>query len=98
MVLAVALIRNNDPGYKDWPMGLGTPPSENARTMSGVFGRIALICSLSHFADEIPDVYATAIPFPDTASTMDHVIGFFLHGTVLRIRLQTRIAVHSFRA
>jgi hypothetical protein len=38
-------------------MGLDTPPSENALTMSGVFGRIALICSLAHFEDEIPDVY-----------------------------------------
>lgn len=57
MLLAVALIRNNDPDRKDWPMGLDTPPSENALTMSGVFGRIALICSLSHFDDEIPDVY-----------------------------------------
>ncbi|MDO9560913.1 MAG: hypothetical protein Q7J60_04770 [Bradyrhizobium sp.] len=57
MVLAVALTRNNDPAHRDWPMGLDTPPSENALTMSGVFGRIALICSLAHFADDIPSVY-----------------------------------------
>jgi hypothetical protein len=57
MLLAVALIHNNDPEHKDWPMGLDTPPSENALTMSGVFGRVALVCSLSHFADDIPDTY-----------------------------------------
>lgn len=57
MLLAVALTRNNDPTHRDWPMGLDTPPSENALTMSGVFGRIALICSLAHFANDIPDVY-----------------------------------------
>ena len=56
-MLAVALTRNNDPTHRDWPMGLDTPPSENALTMSGVFGRIALICSLAHFANDIPDVY-----------------------------------------
>ena len=39
MMLGVALIRNNDPGRKDWPMGLDTPVGENALTMSGVFGR-----------------------------------------------------------
>lgn len=57
MVLAIALIRNNDPDHRDWPMGLDTPPSENALTMSEVFGRIALICSLAQFEAEIPDVY-----------------------------------------
>jgi hypothetical protein len=57
MTLAVALVNNNDPGFKDWPMGLDTPPSENATTMSGVFGRIALICSFSRFSEAIPDVY-----------------------------------------
>ncbi|MDH2342734.1 hypothetical protein [Bradyrhizobium sp. SSUT77] len=57
MLLAVALTHSNDPDFNDWPMGLDTPPSENALTMSGVFGRVALICSLAEFADEIPDVY-----------------------------------------
>jgi hypothetical protein len=57
MLLAIALIHSNDPEFKDWPMGLDTPSGESALTMSGVFGRVALICSLSRFADEIPDVY-----------------------------------------
>jgi hypothetical protein len=55
MVLAIALAHSND--RNEWPMGLDTPVSENALTMSGVFGRVALICSLSQFADIIPDVY-----------------------------------------
>jgi hypothetical protein len=57
MLLAIALVHKNDPAHRDWPMGLDTPPSENALTMSGVFGRIALICSLAQFDDEIPNVY-----------------------------------------
>lgn len=57
MVLAVALTHHNDLDRRDWPMGLDTPVGESALTMSGVFGRIALICSLSRFAGEIPDVY-----------------------------------------
>ena len=57
MLLAVTLTHSNDPAFKDWPMGLDTPPSENALTMSGVFGRVALICSVANFADDIPDIY-----------------------------------------
>ena len=75
MLLAVALIRNNDPNHKDWPMGLDTPPSENALTMSGVFGRLALICSLSQFADAIPDVYGK---FQFGASAVDRASKVFL--------------------
>jgi hypothetical protein len=53
LVLAIALARANDDGHTDWPMGLDTPVSENAITMSGVFRRVAMIVSLARFADAI---------------------------------------------
>lgn len=58
LVLAIALARSNDQGYTDWPLGLDSPPSENAITMSGVFRRVALIVSLARFADEIHPAFS----------------------------------------
>lgn len=58
MVLAVSRIKSNDEGFEDWPLGLDMPPSElSAMCMSGVFGRIALICSLAAFAELIPEEF-----------------------------------------
>ena len=57
LVLAVAAADANDPGFKDWPLGLDTPLSENAIHMSAVFGEIALMSSLQEFADVIPGVF-----------------------------------------
>lgn len=57
LLLAIATCHANDPGFDDWPLGLDTPPGENAITMSGVFKRVAIITSLADFADQIPDVY-----------------------------------------
>jgi hypothetical protein len=57
LLLAVAMCHANDDGFLDWPLGLDTPPSENAIHMSGVFGRTAIITSLVDFADDIPEVY-----------------------------------------
>jgi hypothetical protein len=57
MLLAVATGNANDPGEDDWPLGLDTPPGEDAITMSGVFRRVSIVTSLSDFADLIPDVY-----------------------------------------
>jgi hypothetical protein len=57
MLLAMATCHANDPGYEDWPLGLDTPPGEDAITVSGVFGRLAIITSLVDFSDQIPDVF-----------------------------------------
>jgi hypothetical protein len=57
LVLAVALANENDEGHDDWPMGLDTPASSDAITMSGVFRRVALIVSLSRFADKIHEAF-----------------------------------------
>lgn len=61
LVLAIALARANDDGYTDWPMGLDTPVSENAITMTGVFRRVAIIVSLARFADAIHPAFAKYI-------------------------------------
>jgi hypothetical protein len=68
MVLALATLRANDPGFEDWPLGIDTPPGEDAITMSGVFRRVAIITSLTQFADEIPDTFGKYLfgkPPPD---------------------------------
>lgn len=57
LVLAVATSHANDPGFSDWPLGLDTPPGEDAITMSGVFKKVAILTSLVDFVDEIPDVF-----------------------------------------
>jgi hypothetical protein len=57
LLLAVATCHANDPGFKDWPLGLDPPPGEDAIHMSGVFGEIALITTLAEFAHAIPDVF-----------------------------------------
>jgi hypothetical protein len=57
MLLAMATCHANDPGFSDWPLGIDTPPGEDAITMSGVFRRVAIITSLVDFADDIPDVF-----------------------------------------
>jgi hypothetical protein len=57
LVLAIATCRANDPDFEDWPLGIDTPPGEDAITMSGVFRRAAIITSLADFADEIPEIY-----------------------------------------
>jgi hypothetical protein len=57
LVLAVATCHANDPGFSEWPLGLDTPPGEDAITMSGVFRRVAILTSLVDFVDEIPDVF-----------------------------------------
>jgi hypothetical protein len=57
LLLAVAMCNANDEGFLDWPLGLDTPPSDNAIHMSGVFGRTAIITSLVEFAEDIPEVY-----------------------------------------
>jgi hypothetical protein len=55
MALAISRVDSNDEGFEDWSLGLDTLPSEiNALTMSGVFGRIAIITSLSTFSGAIP--------------------------------------------
>jgi hypothetical protein len=61
LLLAVATCHANDPGFEDWPLGIDTPPGEDAITMSGVFKRIAIITSLADFTDQIPDVYGKYI-------------------------------------
>jgi hypothetical protein len=57
LLLAIAMCNANDEGFLDWPLGLDTPPSDNAIHMSGAFGRTAIITSLADFAEQIPDVY-----------------------------------------
>jgi hypothetical protein len=57
LLLAMATCYANDPGVEDWPLGLDTPPGDDAITMSGVFRRVAIITSLIDFANEIPDVF-----------------------------------------
>jgi hypothetical protein len=57
MLLAVAMCQHNDEGFHDWPLGLDTPPSENAIAMSGVFGRIAIVTSLAQFSEAIPSAF-----------------------------------------
>jgi hypothetical protein len=57
MLLAMATCHANDPGFTDWPLGLDTPVGEDAVTMSGVFGRVAILTSFLDFADQIPDVF-----------------------------------------
>lgn len=57
LMLAMATCHANDTGFSDWPLGIDTPPGEDAITMSGVFRRTAVITSLVDFADAIPDVF-----------------------------------------
>ena len=57
LVLAMARVQANDDGFSDWPLGLDTPPGENAITMSGVFKRIAILTSLKQFAGVIPEAF-----------------------------------------
>ena len=59
MVLAIAMCNANDHGFIDWPLGLDTPPSENAVSMSGVFGRIAIVTSLVDFLADIHPAFGT---------------------------------------
>jgi hypothetical protein len=80
LVLAVARSHANDPGFRDWPLGLDTPPSENAIHMSGVFGEIALLSSLTDFARVIPDVFGKyefgPVPADRTAPVFDPPCAF----------------------
>jgi hypothetical protein len=57
LVLGIAMVNQNDPGFKDWPLGLDTPPGQNAISMSGVFGRIAMVTSLRQFIDAIDPAF-----------------------------------------
>lgn len=57
LLLAVGTCYANDPGFNDWPLGIDTPPGEDAISMSGVFRRVAIITSLVDFMDAIPDVF-----------------------------------------
>ncbi len=57
MALAISRTKNNDKDFEDWPLGLDMPPTLSAMAMSGVFGPIAIICSLGIFADEIPEQF-----------------------------------------
>jgi hypothetical protein len=57
LVLALATCNANDPGFSDWPLGVDTPPGDDAITMSGVFKRVAIITSLVDFVDDIPDTF-----------------------------------------
>jgi|SoiMethySBSTD1v2_1073268.scaffolds.fasta_scaffold23554_2 hypothetical protein len=67
LLLAVAFCHANDPGFEDWPLGIDTPPGEDAITMSGVFRRTAIVTSLTDFADVIPDVFGKYVfgPTPE---------------------------------
>jgi hypothetical protein len=57
LLLAMATCHANDPGFDDWPLGIDTPPGEDAITMCGVFKRVAIVVSLTDFEGDVPDVY-----------------------------------------
>lgn len=73
MAVAISRIKANDEGFEDWPLGLDMPPSENALSMSGVFGRVAIITFLSIFADAIPKQFGV-YRFADARADRDEKV------------------------
>ncbi len=57
LLLAMATCHANDPGFDDWPLGIDTPPGEDAITMCGAFKRGAIVVSLTDFEGDVPNVY-----------------------------------------
>ena len=68
LTLAIGFVHKNDQGFQDWPMGIDSGYSDmNAIFVSGVFGRTAIMVSLSQFAGLIPNWFGIYQLKPEAA-------------------------------